>query len=74
MENEKITEILTKLAVIESKIDDYKTIRKHAEDAEHRSIQNEKEIKEIKDNNKWLWRLVIGALITGAMAILFNIK
>lgn len=71
---DKFTEILTRLAVIESKIDDYKTIRNKAENAENRSLHNEKEIKEIKDNNRWLWRTVIGILITGGMAILFNIK
>lgn len=74
-DNTKIlTEILTRLAVIENKIDDYKNIKEEAKEANTRSIQNEKDIQEIKDTNKWLWRTIGAILIAGAIGIIFNIK
>lgn len=29
-------------------------------------------LKDLEDNNKWLWRAVVGAVISGAMAFLFK--
>jgi len=29
-------------------------------------------IKDLEDNNKWLWRAVVGAVISGIMAFLFK--
>lgn len=65
------TEVLTRLAVIESKLDDYKEIKDTALEAHNLSKDNEKEIEEIKDKMKWLSRTLIGAIITAAIAILF---
>ena len=47
----------------------------HDQNIQHdQLLKNHNErIKKIEDNNKWLWRTVIGTLITGAMAILFKI-
>lgn len=74
MENKSFeTEVLSRLAVIESKIDDYKEIRKLSEDAHTRSISNEKEIVEIQDKLKWVSRAIIGAIITGGIGIVFLI-
>ncbi len=53
-------EVLTRLAVIESKLDGYKEVKAIAYEANTRSKQNEEEIREIKDNNKWLKRTMIG--------------
>jgi hypothetical protein len=63
------TEVLTRLAVIESKLDDYKGIKEKAEKAYSLSADNKEEIKAIKDNNKWLFRTTIGAVITGIVGI-----
>jgi len=57
------TEVLTRLAVIESKLDSYKEVKAIAYEADTRSKNNEQEIKEIKDNNKWLKRTVIAESI-----------
>lgn len=57
------TEVLTRLAVIESKLDGYKEIKKTVYETDNRSRQNEQEIQEIKDNNKWLKRTVISEVI-----------
>lgn len=63
------TQVLTRLAVIESKIDDYKNIKEKTDEAYNKSHENEKEIEEIKDKLRWLSRTIIGAIITGIIGI-----
>lgn len=64
------TEVLTRLAVIESKLDDYKDIKDKTEKAYTISLDNQKDIDELKDKNKWLNRTLIGA-IAGVIGIIF---
>lgn len=64
-------EVLTQLAVINSKLDGYNEIKKQADEADNRSRQNEKEIEGIKDNNKWAFRTSVGAIITSIVGIVF---
>lgn len=47
MEKSFETEVLTRLAVIESKLDGYKEIKKITYENETRSIQNEEDIKQL---------------------------
>lgn len=63
------TEVLTRLAVIESKLDDYKAIKEKAEASYMISASNKEEIDKMKDNNKWLFRTTAGAIITGLISI-----
>lgn len=65
------TEVLTRLAVIESKLDDYKDIKDKAEKAYTISLDNQKEIDELKEKNKWLSRTLIGAILTALVSIVF---
>lgn len=78
METKFETEVLSRLAVIESKLDGYKEIKKLAYDNENRInkneskiYKNEEDIKEIQDKLKWLSRTTVGALITGVIGIAF---
>ena len=71
-------EVLTQLAVINSKLDGYNEIKTMASESDKRSRQNEQDIKEIKkdieniqDNNKWAFRTSIGAIITSAIGLIF---
>jgi hypothetical protein len=64
-------EVLTQLAVINSKLDGYNEIKKQADEADNRSRQNAKEIDGIKDNNKWAFRTSVGAIITSVVGIVF---
>lgn len=64
-------EVLTQLAVINSKLDGYNEIKKQADEADNRSRQNAKEIDSIKDNNKWAFRTSVGAIITSIVGIVF---
>lgn len=69
MEKTFETEVLTRLAVIESKIDDYKTTKEKAEAAYTIAANNAEEVKNIKDNNKWLIRTTVGAILTALISI-----
>ena len=66
-------EVLDRLTVIETKLDDYNKTKTTSEEANERSKSNEKDIYEIKDKIKWLSRTVAGALITGLIGILLVI-
>lgn len=63
------TEVLSRLAVIESKLDDYNNIKQKSEEAFVKSKENEKDIDEINDKIKWLSRTIVGAFITGIIGI-----
>lgn len=63
-------EVLTQLAVINSKLDGYNKIQETVVQVDNRSKKNEIDIKEMKDNNKWAFRTSIGAIITSLIGIL----
>lgn len=70
MEKSFETEVLTRLAVIESKLDDYQNIKEKAEVAYTTSAQNKQDIAKMQDNNKWLFRTAVGACITSVISII----
>lgn len=71
MEKSFETEVLSRLAVIESKLDGYKDIKKVAYEADNLSKENTEDIKELQDKLKWLSRTTISAIITGVVGIVF---
>lgn len=71
-------EVLTQLAVINSKLDGYNELKATADETDKRSRQNKQDIKEnqkdiqnIQDNNKWVFRTSVGAVITNVIGIIF---
>lgn len=62
-------EVITRLTIIETKLDDYSKNKEKTEDAYNLSKENEKKIAEIDDKLKWISRLMLGALITGIIGI-----
>lgn len=66
-------EVLTRLAVIESKLDGYKELKTVAYESNNRSIENEKRIGNLEDRNKWLARVAIGAIVGEIIGIGFMI-
>lgn len=71
-------EVLTQLTVINSKLDGYNELKATADEADKRSRQNEQDIKEnqkdiqnIQDNNKWVFRTSVGTVITSVIGIIF---
>ena len=70
MEKTFETEVLTRLAVIESKLDGYQNIKEKADTAYTTAMQNKEDIKEMQDNNKWLFRTAVGACITSVISLI----
>lgn len=71
MEKSFETEVLTRLAKIETKLDDYSNTRNKVDTAYTQSNENKKDIQELKDKIKWISRTSIGAIITGLIGLLF---
>lgn len=64
--------VLSRLAVIESKIDDFRDTKKKADEADVLSKQNKNEIDEIKGKIMWLSRTIVGAIIGGLITLIFT--
>lgn len=72
MEDNKFErEVLERLIKIETKIDDYKSIKEKSETAYNLANQNQIDIKELQEKNKWLSQTITGAFIVGAIGIVF---
>lgn len=66
-------EILTKLSIIETKIDDYKEVKDKCDNAFHTSEQNKKDIEILNNKITWVIRSILGALISGVIAFIFTL-
>lgn len=62
-------EVLTKLSRIETILEDFKGVESKALNAYNLSLSNEMRLDKIEDNNKWLFRTAVGAVITGLISI-----
>ena len=74
MEDKKNFEIdvITRLTKIETLLEDFKGVESKASEAYTLSIDNQKRLDKIEDNNKWLFRTTIGAVLTGIIAIVLS--
>lgn len=71
MDEKLLSEVVQRLTRIEVKLEEIITIKKDVEDLKCEVVElrakdtaQEKEIMELKDSNKWLTRLTIGAIFT----------
>ena len=64
MEEKAWQEVLERLARIETKLDNYESIREKAEQAHLIALNNAEDIKEIKANNKWAWGFMLTLAVT----------
>ena len=71
MDKDFETQVLTRLAVIEIKLDDYKSVRDKTEESYNMAQENKQDIAEINEKIKWITRTIAGAIITGAIGIIF---
>ena len=62
-------EVLTRLTKIETLLEDFKGIRTKVNEAHTLSKENKQRLDKIEDNNKWLFRTTLGAVITGLISI-----
>lgn len=69
MDKDFETEVLTRLTKIETKLDDYKSVKDESHEAYTLSRDNQKRLDKIEDNNKWLFRTTIGAVIISLVGI-----
>lgn len=68
-------EVLDRLMRLETKIDlqDYKGLSEKVNITLNKANNNEERINKLEDSNKWITRLVIGAIIGGILAFVFKI-
>ena len=70
MDRDCETEVLTRLARLETKVDDYNGIKNKVEETRAKAFSNERRINELEDKIKWLSRTITGAIITGGISII----
>lgn len=70
----EIREILERITAIETilKVQDFKGIQEKVESSLNLSKKNEEKINKIEDNQKWLVRLVLGAVVLGILAFIYH--
>lgn len=71
MDKDFETEVLTRLARLETKVDDYNGIKNKVEETRAKAFSNERRIEEIEDKIKWLSRTITGEVIGGIILIVF---
>ena len=65
-------EVLQRLTKIETMLEDFKGVESKSIQAYNMAMSNKERIDKIEDNNKWLFRTTVGAVITGLIAIILN--
>ena len=67
-------EVLDRLMRLETKIDmqDYKGIQEKVENSLNLAKKNDERINKIEDAQRWLLRLIIGLVVTGVLAFIYN--
>lgn len=76
-----LSEVRERVVRLETKIDAMAEVREAAETARDAGVQAlhsgksaHDRIDEIADNQRWLWRTVVGAILAAAVAILTNFQ
>ena len=69
---DRIQEILERVVRIETKIDGYNRLREKLDKTYSLAQSNKEKISEIKDNTKWLWRTIAGAILLGILGAIIN--
>lgn len=65
-------EVLQRLTKIETMLEDFKGVESKSLEAHSLSLSNKQRIDKIEDNNKWLFRTSIGAVISGLVGVILN--
>jgi len=76
-----LMEIRERLVRVETKLDNHNGIRERLDIVEDKAIENESRSKsnchridKLEENNTWLWRTVVGAIICAAVAAIAVLK
>lgn len=75
MQNDKgfELEVLQRLTKIETMLEGFKVVESKSSEAYNLSMSNKQRLDKIEDNNKWLFRTSIGAVITGLIGIILSL-
>ena len=66
-------DVLDRLTIIETKLDDYNNIRNKVDENNSLAKINRKDIDEINDKIKWLSRTMTGAIITALIGLIITL-
>lgn len=66
-------EVLQRLSRIETLLEDFKNVETKANDAYIMAVNNKKDIDEIKDNNKWLFRTSVTAILGAVLSLITTV-
>lgn len=66
-------EVLQRLTKIETMLEDFKGVETKSIEAYNLSMSNKQRLDKIEDNNKWLFRTSVGAIITGLIGIILSL-
>lgn len=65
-------EVLTRLTKIETMLEDFKGIEQKATEAYNLSNKNKERLDKMEDNNKWLFRTTVGAIIGSLIGVIVS--
>lgn len=69
MEKQFEIDVIRRLTKIETLLEDFKGVETKANEAYSMSLDNKKKLEKMEDNNKWLFRTSIGAIIVALINI-----
>lgn len=73
MQNDKFElEVLQRLTKIETMLEDFKGVESKSIEAYNLSLSNKQRLDKIEDNNKWLFRTSVGAVIGSLIGIVLS--
>jgi len=80
-EQDVLMDIRERLVRVETKLDNHNGIRERLDLVEDKAIENESRSKsnchridKLEENNTWLWRVIVGAIISAAVTAIAVIK
>lgn len=65
-------EVIARLTKIETMLRDFEGVETKSQEAYNLAKDNKRRLDKIEDNNKWLFRTTVGAVLTGLIGILLN--
>lgn len=80
-EQDVLMDIRERLVRVETKLDNHNGIRERLDVVEDKAIENESRSKsnchridKLEENNTWLWRTIVGAIVCATVAALTIFK
>lgn len=65
-------EVIARLTKIETMLRDFEGVETKSQEAYNLAKDNKRRLDKIEDNNKWLFRTTVGAVLTGLIGIILN--